>query len=295
MRIDAERIDAATRVVTLLGHPVAHSRSPRMHNAAFRAQGLNYVYVAADVAPPELPAAVAGLRALGHVGANVTIPHKQAVRSLLDEVSERAAAIGAVNTIVRIGAAGDAERGAARLRGDNTDGLGFLAPLAPHAERLRGAEVVVFGAGGAARAAAYALLGTCAPARLTLAARRPPQAEALAADLSSHDTRGALTACALADAGPHVRRSALVVNATPAGMHPHVEGTPWPEAGDFSARQIVYDLVYTPAETRLLRAAAARGATPLGGLEMLIGQAAESYRQWTGRAMPLDAVRRALY
>ncbi len=275
--------------MTLLGRPVAHSRSPRIHNAAFRAQGLNYVYVAADVAPDDLPAAVAGLRALGYAGANVTRPHKQAVRSLVDESSERAEAVGAVNAIVCRG-----EKDGLRLVGDNTDVEGFLAPLAPHAEALRGGEMLVFGAGGAARAVCYALLTAHAPARLTLAARRPAQAEALAAHFAAYDARGALRVVPLAEAGPPLRRAALVVNATPLGMHPQAEGTPWPRREDFSGEQIAYDLVYNPLSTRFLKDAALREATPLGGLEMLIGQAAAAYRQWTGRAMPLAAVRRAL-
>ncbi len=271
--------------MALLGEPVAHSLSPHLHNAAFRAQGLNLIYVAAPVAPKDLPAAVEGLRALCFRGANVTIPHKEAVVPLLDALSERARAVGAVNTIVRAGNA---------LRGDNTDVPGFLAPLEAHAERLHGTDMLIFGAGGAARAVAYALLTRFRPQRLTLAARRPEQAERLARDLAAHDTRGALAVTSIEEAGPRVRASRLLVNATPLGMHPETEETPWPHREDFSEGQIVYDLVYHPTETRLLREAAARGATPLGGLEMLLGQAAESYRQWTGREMPVETVRRAL-
>lgn len=282
-------IDTSTRVVTLLGQPVAHSLSPRIHNAAFRAQGLDYVYVAASVDAADLAAAVAGLRALRYAGANVTIPHKQVVRPLLDAVTERAAAVGAVNTIVA-----EEAGGRVRLRGDNTDGLGFLQPLRPHASRLRDAEVVVLGAGGAARAVVYALLTSYAPARLTLAARTPSKAEALADAMAPYDAHGALAVCPLEEAGPRVRAACLLVNATPVGMHPDVGATPWPDAAGLGPGQLVYDLVYAPRETRLLREGAARGATPIGGLEMLIGQAAAAYEQWTGRSMPLDAVRAVL-
>ncbi|RMH66714.1 MAG: shikimate dehydrogenase [Bacteroidetes bacterium] len=284
-------IDAHTRLVLLFGHPVGHSQSPLMHNTAFRHQRINAVYLAADVLPADLAAAVEGLQAIGGLGANVTIPHKQAMGALMDELSPRARAVGAVNTVV---CRPVERRERPRLFGDNTDVPGFLAPLTPYAGVLEGAEMLVFGAGGAARAVVYALLSTYRPARLTLAARRPEQAAALAEDFAAYDDRGALAAVALADAGPAVRTSRLLVNTTPLGMHPNRDGTPWPQAADFQAGQIVYDLVYNPRETRLLREAAAHGATPLGGLDMLVEQAAASYVQWTGRPMPTAIVRRRL-
>ncbi len=281
--------DAGTQPVGLLGYPVAHSLSPLLHNTAFRAQGLNCVYLALPVAPADLAVAVAGMRTLGFLGANVTVPHKQAVLPLMDGLSPQAEAVGAVNTIVCRRAAG-----AVTLFGDNTDVAGFLAPLHAFAGELRGAPVLLFGAGGAARAVAYALLSTVHPARLTVAARTPAKAERLARHLSPFDASGALRVVALAEAAAAVRAARLLVNATPLGMHPHPEGTPWPDAADFSAGQIVYDLVYEPEQTRLLREAAAQGAHTLGGLDMLVRQAAASYAQWTGREMPLAAVRAAL-
>ena len=269
---------ASTRLVALLGDPVAHSRSPALHNAAFRADGLDLVYVACRVAPPDLPAAVAGLYALGALGANVTVPHKTAVVPLVAALAPAARAIGAVNTLVR--------RDDGWL-GDNTDAVGFMEPLAPHLDELRGAEAVILGAGGAARAAAYALLTAARPARLTLAARRPTQAEALARDLAPLDADGALTVRPLADAAPAVRAARLVVNATSIGMAgAGTEATPWPAATDFGPALVVYDLVYAPARTRLLREAAARGAATIGGLGMLVGQAAAAYALWTGRPFP---------
>ncbi|MFO8100495.1 MAG: shikimate dehydrogenase [Salinibacter sp.] len=282
-------IDAATRVVALLGHPVEHSRSPHIHNTAFRAQGVNAVYVATPVRPADLAAAVEGLRALQFWGANVTVPHKEAVRPLLDTVSERAAAVGAVNTIVR-----ETRDGGARLRGDNTDVEGFLAPLEGADRTLAGAPMVVFGAGGAARAVTYGLLDRYAPAPLTLVARRPAQAEQLAADLSGYDPEGGLRVTTFDDAAPAVRSSRLLVNATPLGMTPETDGTPWPTSDDFGAEQVAYDLVYNPEETRFLREAAAQGATTIGGLAMLVEQAAAAYAQWTGREMPREEVYDAL-
>lgn len=283
-------IDGHTQLVVLLGDPVEHSLSPRIHNTAFEAQGVNAVYVARRVARDDLPAAVDGLRAMRFLGANVTLPHKQAVMPLLDAVSPQAEAIGAVNTIV----CAEREDGRLALRGDNTDVAGFLAPLRPHAERLQGADMLIFGAGGAARAVAYGLLTTYGPARLTLAVRTPTKAEPLAHDLATHDANGALEIVAMDAAGAALQASTLVVNATPLGMHPDADGTPWPKADDFAAEQLVYDLVYNPPTTRLLREADAHGATTIGGLGMLIGQAAAAYAQWTGRSMPVDAVHREL-
>ena len=282
-------INAQTRLVTLLGDPVAHSHSPLIHNTAFGAQDVNAVYVATQVAPADLAAAVEGLRALRFRGANVTIPHKQAVHPLLDTCTARAEAVGAVNTIVC--------RDDGTLHGDNTDVPGFLAPLQSLPERdwLRGTEMLIFGAGGAARAVAYALLDAFRPTRLTLAARTPAKAERLTADLAPHDARSALRIVPMGAASSAAQASALIVNATPVGMHPEPERTPWPHPTDFAPEQIVYDLVYNPTETRLLREAAARGATTLGGLEMLIQQAAAAYAQWTDQAMPVDTVRAALH
>jgi shikimate dehydrogenase len=282
-------IDAQTRIATLIGHPVEHSLSPLIHNTAFRAQGVNAVYVATPVRPEAVGDAVEGLRALHFLGANVTIPHKQAVMPFLDAVSAQARAVGAVNTIV----CDDAE-GRPTLRGDNTDVEGFLAPLETRADALNGAEMTVLGAGGAARAVVYGLLDRFQPSRLHLAARRPEQAEHLAGDLAEHDEASALHPAALGDAGAGIRASRLVVNATPVGMEPNDTATPWPEANDFGEGQVVYDLVYSPRETRLLCEAADRGADVVGGLAMLIGQAAAAYRQWTGRDMPVEAVRDAI-
>ncbi len=280
-------LNATTELVTLLGHPVEHSLSPRIHNAAFRAQGVNAAYVATPVRPEALNDAVAGLRALQFLGANVTTPHKEAVLPLLDEVTDRARAVGAVNTIVRDGD---------HLHGDNTDIEGFLRPLDEHGgDALDGAPMLVFGAGGAARAVVYGLLAHYHPERLTIVARRPAQAEGLATDLARHDPTDALRVSSFEEAALSIRTSRLVVNATPLGMAPERRGqTPWPNPVDFSTEHVVYDLVYTPEDTRLLREAAAEGATPIGGLDMLVEQAAAAYRQWTNRDMPRTAVYDAL-
>ena len=277
--------DAHTRLAVLLGDPVAHSLSPLIHNTAFHAAGLNAVYLATRVVPKALGDAVAGLRALEVMGANVTIPHKRAVLPHLDALTPVAEAVGAVNTITRLSDAS--------LRGDNTDAAGFLSGL--DTDALRGADVFVFGSGGAARAVVYALLTALHPASLTIAARTLSKGEALADAFSRFDEGNALRVVPLVEAGDALRRSRLVVNATPLGMHPHAEETAWTRPEDFGPEHTVYDLVYAPPETRLLRDAARRGARTVGGLAMLIGQAAAAFEQWTGQPMPLDAVREALH
>lgn len=278
-------LDASTQIVLLLGDPVEHSLSPCIHNTAFAAHEINAVYAATRVVRHDLADAVQGMRALRILGANVTIPHKERVMPLLDSVSDRAQALGAVNTIIAHG-----EGDARTLQGDNTDVAGFLDPLRSQSN-LHGQPMTILGAGGAARAAAYALITTYAPTPLTVAARRPEQAQTLVNELALHAAHEAtLTACALNDAAASVRSSRLVVNATPVGMAPHADATPWPHIDCFSPGQLVYDLVYTPRPTRLLREAGAQGADTQDGLAMLIGQAAAAYEMWTDRPMPVDVV-----
>lgn len=269
-------LTAHTRLVVLLGDPVAHSRSPVLHNAAFAACGLDYAYLACRVAPADFPDALRGLRALGAAGANVTIPHKEAVVPLLDGLTGTAHGVGAVNTIYR---------DAGHLVGDNTDVGGFLDGLAPHADALQGAEMVVWGAGGAARAVVYALLTSLAPRRLTLVARRPEQAAALATQVAGLDPGGALAVVPFAEMEPAVRSARLLVNTTPLGMEGFADASPCPPHL-LHAGQVVYDLVYQPPETPLLRAARLAGATSVNGLAMFHGQAARAFERWTGTAFP---------
>ena len=289
MHVSTWPVDAQTRLVGILGHPIAHTFSPILHNAAFFKQGLNLRYVALDVPPALLSEAVKGLGALGFAGANVTIPHKRSVVPFLDHVSPQARAIGAVNTIVsrRTG-----EK--ITLAGTNTDVEGFLAPLLPHAALLRGQSAVILGAGGAARAVVYALMSNFSLREVFVAARRLGRARVLCADLAPCNPAGVLHSVSLSDAGSLIRAASLVVNATPVGMHPGVTETPWPDSRSFQKGQVVYDLVYRPATTRLMADAVSRGATAIGGMAMFLGQAAEAYSCWTGKSMPLEAVRSVL-
>lgn len=280
-------IRASTRPVLLLGDPVEHSLSPALHNAAFRAQGLDRVYLACRVASRQLGDALRGALALGAVGANITVPHKEAVFADINKhpdwtMSEAAKATGAVNTLIRT------TKGL--WHADNTDVQGVVEPLTPHVAALSGREAVVLGAGGAARAVVYALLRRGVVGRVTVAARRPKQAERLVEDLERWSGTTALCATSWSEAP--VASARLVVNATPVGMHPHAGTTPWP-GGTWRPEHIAYDLIYRPSPTRFLREAAAAKATTIGGLSMLLGQAAVAYQQWTGRVMPRDVARAA--
>lgn len=277
-----QNIGGATRVVGVIGHPVAHSRSPAMHNAAFTASGLDWVYLAWDVAAEGLAAAVAGLRGLGVAGFNVTVPHKVAVLPLLDELGEEAAAIGAVNTVLRRNG---------RWWGENTDAEGFLRSLGAAGLRVAGSRVVVLGAGGAARAVGYALVRAGA-ARVHLANRTSQRAAALAHDLTAFGD-AALTHSGL-DGG--VLRAALagadlIVQATPLGLSGAGVPVPveWLPPGG-----VYYELGYGPQVQEALAAVRARGLGTLDGEEMLLHQGALAFTRWTGEAPSLTAMRDAL-
>ncbi len=274
------------RLAFLLGNPVSHSLSPLIHNAAFKALGIAAEYQAVDVRRTELPEAIERLRVGRVLGANVTIPHKETAVELVDDLTSDAAATHAVNTILV------SEPG--RLIGANTDVEGFSQPLKAYVDALRGGSAVILGAGGAARAAAFALLGGMGPRRLTVVARRRDQAAKLIEDLGSEDINNVLDRASFDDAAPAVRASQLIVNATPVGMAPKEDTSPWPTISDFHEGQVVYDLIYAPTTTRLMRDAESCGAHTIGGMPMLLAQAAASFKLWTGREMPLGAVRKAL-
>ncbi|HUF83967.1 MAG TPA: shikimate dehydrogenase [Acidimicrobiia bacterium] len=254
----------------LLGDPVAHSRSPAMHNAAFAALGLDWVFVPFPAPAGHGRAAVRAALDLGIAGLNVTMPHKADAAAACDELVSDAEQLRAVNTVV--------VADAGRLAGHNTDGAGFLAALADEEVDVAGSRVLVLGAGGAARAIVLALGGV--GASVTVAARRLEAARE-AAGLADGN------AVELADAP--VEECEVLVNATPVGMH----GEPPPiDATRLRPGQFVYDTVY-PAETPLLAAARARGIACAGGIGMLVHQGAAAFRLWTGRDAPVDVMRAA--
>ena len=256
-----------TDLYGIVGGSVAHSVSPAMHNAAFRAARLDAVYLPFPAASAQ--DFVTFGRAIGIKGASVTIPHKVALADSLDEVYSVARRIGAINTI-RV------ERG--RWVGDNTDAAGFLEPLKDRVA-LAGLRTAVLGAGGAARAVTVALASSGAIVRVHARNRRQ------AADVAM------LAPATVGPWPPELDTWDLLINCTPIGMHPRVDETPLP-AGHLTGRY-VYDLIYNPTATRLLRDAAEKGCQTIGGLDMLVAQARAQFRWWTGTRLPAGVMREA--
>lgn len=268
----------------LTGWPLGHSLSPLLHNAALKALGLNGEY---RLYPVEAPNALAELlddiRQGGLHGLNVTIPHKQAVLPLLDELTPTARAIGAVNTIYcREG----------RLIGENTDAAGFLADLRrlsmPKSAPAR-SHALVLGAGGSAHAVVYALAQS--GWQVTIAARRLEQAQRLAQDLQTDSQ--SIQAARLGNE-MYTLAVDLIVNTTPLGMTPNVQASIWPADMPFPARAAVYDLVYNPLQTALVTAASAQGLQAISGLGMLVEQAALAFEIWTRHDTPREAMWKAV-
>jgi shikimate dehydrogenase len=277
---------AATRLLGVLGWPVAHSRSPAIHSAAIEALGVDAAYLAFPVRPEALPDAMAGLKALGALGMNLTLPHKVRVMPLLDAVDPAARAIGAVNTVIRDGDG---------WRGTNTDAPGLARSLEDAGVPLEGARVLVVGAGGAARAA-VAGLAEAGAAELVVAARRPARAEAVARELKPAAPRAALRGIDLADARRVAPQTDLVVQATSATLSDDADAARFAASlplDALPAHAAVVDLVYAPLETTVLRAAADRGLKTVDGLGMLVWQAALALERWLGVSPPVDVMRRA--
>ncbi len=268
------------RYLYLLGYPLGHSVSPAMQNAALAERGIAETrYVKKPVPPEELADAVEALRAARCLGANVTVPHKQSIAPLLDELTPLAREIGAVNTILK-------REG--KLVGDNTDVYGFLQALWVRRIPLKGVRAVILGAGGAAAGAGYAL-GQAGVKEIVLVNRTAARSHALAERLN--EKFPALTR-ADSDWGA-VGKAQLIVNATSAGMSPHPDKSPLPDAVSLERGAVVFDLVYNPPTTRLLGQARRQGARTIGGLDMLIYQGARAFQLWTGARAPVRVMRTA--
>ncbi len=279
------------RVLGVIGYPVSHSLSPAMHNAAFEAVGLPWVYAAFEVPVGKAEEAVGAMRVLGLEGLSVTVPHKQAVVAAIDSLSDTASVTGAVNTVFW-----DSRRES--LVGDNTDVYGFREGLRTSLGiDLEGRRVLVLGAGGAARAVVWAAVKAGA-ASVTVAARRPSQAASLVSRLTDSIPPGAgaprLSAVSATQGalGEVAADSDLLVNTTPVGS----DGEGMPIQVEAIHRGLfVYDLIYYPPRTPLVEVGARKGAGAAGGLEMLVHQGALQFRIWTGLEAPVEVMREAAH
>ncbi len=271
-------IKGSTNIVGLIGHPVEHSFSPPMHNAAFKVLNMDWAYVAFDVNPSNLNSAIEGAESLGIKGFNVTIPHKIEVMKYLDEIDEVASLIGAVNTI-------DFKN----MKGYNTDGIGAVKAI-EEATSIKNRKVVVAGAGGASRAISFYIAKYGAES-LTILNRNVEKAQRLADDINLIDE---VKADSIKNIKNHVADADILIDTTPVGMHPNVDDDAIVSAEDMHEDLVVFDAVYNPNQTSLIKEAIKANAKPVYGIKMLLYQGAESFRIWTGQNPPVDVMEDAL-
>ena len=276
-------ISGKTKVCGVIGDPIEHTMSPVMHNAAFREQGLDFIYAAFRVKKEELSQAVDGMRALNIRGLNVTIPHKVAVIPLLDNLDPLAEKIGAVNTMVN-------DDGI--LTGYNTDATGFLQALLERGIEPPGKNVVVLGAGGASRAISFALAERGSHLIIINRLEEFDWAVELARHISQ-SFKKEVEALELDEnnLAKVLEKADILVNATSVGMSPNADKSPV-SAGLLKPDLAVFDIVYNPIETKLLKEAKAAGAETVGGIDMLAWQGALAFEKWTGRKAPLDLMKK---
>ncbi len=275
-------ITGKTRVCGIIGDPIEHTMSPAMHNAAFEALGLDYVYLPFHVRREELACAINGMRALNIVGLNVTIPHKVDVIPLLDKLDAMAERVKAVNTVVN-------ENGV--LTGYNTDAPGFLQALRSRSIEPEGKKIVVLGAGGAAKGVSFILAE--AGADLAILNRTLSRAEELASQIAPY-YQNKVKAMTLSEENlkQALDGANVLVNNTSVGMVPEVDQTPVP-ARLLKSGMTVFDIVYNPLETRLLGEAKAAGACTIDGLDMLVWQGVLAFEKFTGRKAPFEIMKEA--
>jgi len=278
----------------LIGWPVAHSFSPVLQAAAAAHFGLDFTYELMPTGIGQLTERVESLLSDDFRGANVTIPYKQSVLPLMDRLSPAAAAIGAVNTIVVEDLTSSSGKKSQQLVGYNTDYSGFMDDLASKGIPVRDRTCLVLGAGGSARAVTYGL--ALAGARVHLFARRHEQASRLVEELAESLPESYPQAHAFEEVALFLSYGTpLMVNTTPVGMDPQIERTPWPERTMFPRDADLYDLIYNPLQTRLLRDASEAGCRTFNGLGMLLHQAAESFALWTGLRPPIEQMSAAIF
>jgi shikimate dehydrogenase len=269
----------------VIGHPIGHSLSPLMHNTAFKLLHLDCQYEALEIDPTSLKNAIERFRDQKWGGFNVTVPHKEAIITLIDEVVPEALAVGAVNTVVNRNN---------KLIGYNTDVIGVERSLRLEQEKIEGKMCTIIGSGGAARSVAYVLIHTIKTKAITFSALFPEQAHAIIKSLGSNDVQFNVILCTDSALETAIKNSTLIVNATTVGMFPHVLDSPLPTQRWLSNKHIVFDLIYRPLTTRLQSDALAAGAKTIDGLGMFIHQGAAAFQLWTEKEMPLGQIRKVL-
>ena len=270
-------ITGSTNIVGLIGNPVEHSFSPQMHNAAFKALNLDYTYVAFDVNPADLKTAINGAKSLNIKGFNVTIPHKINVMKYLDKLDDIAKLIGAVNTI-------DFKD----LKGYNTDGIGAIKAI-EEIDSVKNKNIVIAGAGGASRAISFYLAKYGAD-KITILNRNIDKAKNLANDILNSNLIEDIKTDSISQINDYLNDSDILINTTPVGMSPNINDKPIATADNMHEDLIVFDAVYNPNETVLLKEAIKANAKPVYGIKMLLYQGAESFKIWTGQNPPIDVM-----
>jgi shikimate dehydrogenase len=276
-------INHNTKIVGVIGHPIKHSFSPMMHNYAFNKLGLEYVYLPFDISTTGLQDSLKGMVALGIKGFNVTIPHKERIIEYLDELSDSAKIVGAVNTVVN-------DNGT--LIGYNTDVNGIINTLEEYKERINGKTVSVLGAGGAARSVIYTLINHFNVKKINIINRTVEKAESLKDYFSSKMLFEKIKTYELMppDVTEILAKSKLIVNASSIGMSPDEDDSPTTIPESFNKKQIVFDVVYNPRKTKMLKLAEEQGAIAINGLKMFVEQGAKSFELWTNEKMPTDSI-----
>ena len=278
-------INGSTKLTGIIGYPIAHSVSPQMHNAAYAKLGINYCYIPITAKPEDLERVLEGIRILGLAGVNVTIPHKEAVIPHLDEVTKIARVIGAVNVVLN-------QEG--RLVGYNTDGPGFIDSLKEDAGfDVAGKRAVILGAGGGAKAVAI-MLAQDGVKNLVISDLIYEKAEDLCEYINSHfDIAPYACPNKSSELRKIIETCDLLVNATPIGMHPKVDECPIDDDCKIPKSAVVYDLVYNPLETSLLKLAKANGAKAVSGIGMLVRQGALAFSLFTEEEAPVQILKEA--
>ncbi|MBC7765972.1 MAG: shikimate dehydrogenase [Hyphomonadaceae bacterium] len=264
-------IDGKTRILAVIGDPIEHTLSPFIHNTLCERYGLNFVYIPLHVKPEALPQAMAGMRAMQFVGANVTIPHKSSMLACMDEVSEEAQATGAVNTVKITDG---------KLIGHSTDGMGFMRALARKGVSVKGKSILLYGAGGASQSLAVRLASE-GVARIVLLNRTLEKAQAIKA-VVDHIQPNLVQVDNIAQVDNYLSETDVFIHTTPIGMYPSMDACITVDLKKLPPHAVVCDLIYNPSETKLLEQARQLGYSTMNGWGMLYYQAVQAFEIWTG-------------